>query len=345
MLIPSIDLQGGRVVQLVQGETLAVEAADPEPWLARFARFQRVQLIDLDAAKGEGDNAELVAMICARLPCRVGGGIRSIDRAEVVLEAALPAGEVTRWQEDHLRRSHGGDVPAAFERSVRVTLERRQFWAQFCDVPELSVDTASILRDWKAAREGIAALLVAKQASPLDAMTVPSEVQALVDAYERRRDGITDVNRLLREASGRIALVKEGAAGANVAALTDDIARLKATKARHSTETPPLCEDYLGERTAKEATERERDQKKSALAQHRATGFPRYQASINQYLQRFNAGFRLDSVAFADTRGGPTCYFNVLINNLPVPVGAGTSAPGDLSFRKTPKLTPRYRIT
>jgi len=91
MLIPSIDLQGGRIVQLVQGETLAIEATDPEPWIARFARFPRVQLIDLDAAKGQGDNAPLVSAICARLPCRVGGGIRSIERAHTVLAAGAHA--------------------------------------------------------------------------------------------------------------------------------------------------------------------------------------------------------------------------------------------------------------
>jgi phosphoribosylformimino-5-aminoimidazole carboxamide ribotide isomerase len=91
MLIPSIDLQGGRIVQLVQGEKLAIEAADPEPWIARFSRFPRVQLIDLDAAKGQGDNAAMVAEICGRLPCRVGGGIRSIERAQTVLEAGAHA--------------------------------------------------------------------------------------------------------------------------------------------------------------------------------------------------------------------------------------------------------------
>jgi phosphoribosylformimino-5-aminoimidazole carboxamide ribotide isomerase len=85
MLIPSIDLQNGRVVQLVQGETLAVEAPDPDPWIRKFARFPRVQLIDLDAAKGHGDNASIVASICTRLPCRVGGGIRSLERAQAVL--------------------------------------------------------------------------------------------------------------------------------------------------------------------------------------------------------------------------------------------------------------------
>ena len=85
MLIPSIDLQNGHVVQLVQGETLAIEAASPEPWIERFSRFPRVQLIDLDAARGRGDNSAMVADICGRLPCRVGGGIRSVERAAAVL--------------------------------------------------------------------------------------------------------------------------------------------------------------------------------------------------------------------------------------------------------------------
>jgi phosphoribosylformimino-5-aminoimidazole carboxamide ribotide isomerase len=91
MLIPSIDLQGGRIVQLVQGEKLAIQADDPEVWITRFSGFPRVQLIDLDAAKGHGDNAAMVAGICGRLPCRVGGGIRSIERAKAVLAAGAHA--------------------------------------------------------------------------------------------------------------------------------------------------------------------------------------------------------------------------------------------------------------
>ena len=67
MLIPSIDLQNGHVVQLVQGERLAIEAPDPEPWIKKFSSFPRVQLIDLDAARGRGDNAALVRSICSRL--------------------------------------------------------------------------------------------------------------------------------------------------------------------------------------------------------------------------------------------------------------------------------------
>ena len=85
MLIPSIDLQGGRIVQLVQGEKLAVESTDIDSWVRRFRPYPKVQVIDLDAAKGNGDNSTLVARICGQLPCRVGGGIRSVARARDVL--------------------------------------------------------------------------------------------------------------------------------------------------------------------------------------------------------------------------------------------------------------------
>ena len=76
MLIPSIDLQGGQIVQLVQGERLAVASDDVDGWVRKFERFPKIQLIDLDAAKNKGDNAAMVESICGRLPCRVGGGLR-----------------------------------------------------------------------------------------------------------------------------------------------------------------------------------------------------------------------------------------------------------------------------
>jgi phosphoribosylformimino-5-aminoimidazole carboxamide ribotide isomerase len=87
MLIPSIDLMGGRIVQLVQGEKLRLSFDDFEYWIEKFSRFPTVQLIDLDAAMRQGDNSLVVAQIARRLPCQVGGGIRSIERAQQVLDA------------------------------------------------------------------------------------------------------------------------------------------------------------------------------------------------------------------------------------------------------------------
>ena len=75
----------------MQGEKLAIRADDAEPWIQKFSTFPRVQLIDLDAAMGKGDNAAIVADICGRLPCRVGGGIRSVARARSVLGAGAHA--------------------------------------------------------------------------------------------------------------------------------------------------------------------------------------------------------------------------------------------------------------
>jgi phosphoribosylformimino-5-aminoimidazole carboxamide ribotide isomerase len=87
MLIPSIDLLGGRIVQLVQGEKLRLAFDDFEYWIEKFSKFPLVQLIDLDAAMRQGDNSALVAQIAKRLPCQAGGGIHSIDRARQVLDA------------------------------------------------------------------------------------------------------------------------------------------------------------------------------------------------------------------------------------------------------------------
>jgi len=87
MLIPSIDLKGGAVVQLVQGERLAIRDDDVQKWVRRFEKFPKVQVIDLDAAMGSGDNLTLVRQIAGELKCRVGGGIRTVARAQDVLGA------------------------------------------------------------------------------------------------------------------------------------------------------------------------------------------------------------------------------------------------------------------
>lgn len=85
MLIPSIDLMDGKIVQLVQGRKKALEFGDFEEWIARFATFPLVQLIDLDAAIGNGNNRDLLQKFTSRLPCQVGGGIRSVDDASEIL--------------------------------------------------------------------------------------------------------------------------------------------------------------------------------------------------------------------------------------------------------------------
>ena len=86
MLIPSIDLMGGKIVQLVQGRKKALEFDDFDEWVNRFSKYPLVQLIDLDAATGRGNNVALVRDFARRLPCQLGGGIRTLEAARAALE-------------------------------------------------------------------------------------------------------------------------------------------------------------------------------------------------------------------------------------------------------------------
>jgi phosphoribosylformimino-5-aminoimidazole carboxamide ribotide isomerase len=86
VIIPCIDLMGGKVVQLVQGRRMALEGGTPEEMLQKFAAFPEIQVIDLDAAIGSGSNDEIVAFLAARAAIRVGGGVRSPERARELVE-------------------------------------------------------------------------------------------------------------------------------------------------------------------------------------------------------------------------------------------------------------------
>ena len=159
-----------------------------------------------------------------------------------------------------VNRAHGGDVPAAFERAVRITGERRQFWSQFCDVPDVTFDTATIARDWRAAREAVVDALTAKQGSPLESLSLTNEAQTAISQFETHRVFIGALNQRLQETNSMIRVVKERAATANPTTLAADVTRLKAIKARHTPAIAALCVDYLTEKAAKASTEQLRDQ-------------------------------------------------------------------------------------
>jgi wobble nucleotide-excising tRNase len=234
-----------------------------------------------------------------------------------------------------INRFHGGEALAAFERAVRVCSERRQFWSRFCEVPEVSLDTAEIARAWRAAREAVMTVLQAKQSAPLEQMSLSAKDRAAITAFDAHRQSIAALNQQLHQTNEAIRIVKEHAASGNPTVLAADVARLKAVKARHTPEIATLCTEYLTEKAAKTETEQRREHTRADLDRYRQAVFPAYQTAINLYLQRFNAGFRLDSVTSVNTRAGSSCTYNIVINNTPIPVAGGSPAPGAPSFRNT----------
>lgn len=138
MLIPSIDLMGGRIVQLVQGATMKLAFDDFDYWIERFASYRIVQLIDLDAAMQQGSNAALIEQFTKRLTCQVGGGIRTAEHAKQLLEA----GAQRVIFGSALFRSEGVDRKAAESLAAEIGID--QFVA--------SIDTKAgriAIRGWK----------------------------------------------------------------------------------------------------------------------------------------------------------------------------------------------------
>jgi len=77
---------GGKVVQLVQGWEKVLELPNPLAVLERFAAYPQIQVIDLDGAFGRGDHSEIIRELCRRKPCRVGGGVRTVEKAVRVVQ-------------------------------------------------------------------------------------------------------------------------------------------------------------------------------------------------------------------------------------------------------------------
>lgn len=233
------------------------------------------------------------------------------------------------------QRRHSGEVSTGFERNVRVVVQRDQFWRQFTQIAELTLDTALIVRDWQAVHRQVAAVLAAKAQAPLEAFTLSADAVAAIELHQRNMNLVDTYNEHLREANEGIAVVKEGVGSANAGVLQANVTRLKAVRARHSAAIAPLCNDYSNAKLAKAATEQLRDTARAALDQYRTTAFPGYQAAINIYLTRFNTGFQVDRVTSTDTRGGPTCNYSLVINNSHVAVAGGAERAGEPSFKTT----------
>src|SRR4051812_39979162 len=85
MLIPSIDLMGGKVVQLSHGQSHELDLSEFEPWIKKFEKYPLVHITDVDGAMRQGSNGPLVSKLASRLTCQVGGGITSVEIARKVL--------------------------------------------------------------------------------------------------------------------------------------------------------------------------------------------------------------------------------------------------------------------
>ena len=238
---------------------------------------------------------------------------------------------------EDFERDHADVKQRDLKQAVGKAQQSAQFWARYCDVPPIDVNTEAALQEWSTARNTVAGLLKTKQAAPMDQLELGEQAVDVISVYDARRGEIAAINRTLLSFNETIKQVKEKAETADTVQLVIQLNKLKATKARYREDIAPLCEDYLEEHQAKACTEAERGEARNALEAYRADVFPQLEGEVNAYLDRFNAGFRVNSLVAANIGGGSgsTCTYNVVINNTPVAVRNNKNPPGEPSFRNT----------
>lgn len=227
---------------------------------------------------------------------------------------------------------HGPEAQAAFERTVRQIQEAHEFWKAFTDVPQVAIDAVAVVRQWKAARLEVEAALAQKKGTPLEQAQLSQSAKDAISAYEDTRKSVMETVAMIPEVNARIERVKESAAIADSANMERDLNHIRTTKTRYEPETAAKVDAYLEEKTRKTATEHRRDAARIALDDYRDRIFPEYQNSINDFLRRFNAGFRLGDVRSITTRGGASCNYSVIIDDQEVQLNRPAGQP---SFRTT----------
>ena len=240
----------------------------------------------------------------------------------------------------NVEAAHAGEAQLIFERTVTRVRDTAQFWSKYCDVPSINLDTESITQDWIAARETVTELLQSKQATPLERIELNQNALRALSTYEAQRSKISIVSEMLINTNEAIQQMKEVAKGADINSIKDELAKLEATKARHSNEIGPLCADYLQEKQAKACTETKRKEVTKALEDYRVNVFPALQGLVNSHLSRFNAGFSIDSLLPSNIGGGSgsTCTYNLIFNEIqdfPIAVRSATTTEGEHSFRNS----------
>ena len=227
-----------------------------------------------------------------------------------------------------LSETFGGDRLARFQRLIEQARERRTFWAHYIeDLPAFDVEAEVLATAWAEARDVLLEALEAKTKAPLDRLDLDAAAEAKLARYIEVAEQMLSLSTALLEKNEAVASAKEHATHGNLAAAEAQLAMLRATKRRYEPAVAAKCAAYCTAKTAKEAAEKAKEAARTSLDQHRANTFGKYQATINKFLDRFNADFRLEALEPSDRRGIPSSTYAIGVNKGRVPLSTRNVEP------------------
>lgn len=235
-----------------------------------------------------------------------------------------------------------GDSLAGFLHQIQDIQAKIRFWNQFCHVPELNLDLHTIQASWQNARDSLVDVLETKRSSPLERLELTDVILDAVTQYLQFVAHVTSLNQQFQDANNDILQVKRNTSQADLAALNTRLNELRITQTRFQADENRLCETYLRYKQEKVCLEELKIQARTNLDNYRAAAFPTFQAHINNYLGRFNAGFEIVNVQPSNAAGRPSSIYKIRINNTDVSL---TGVAGTPSFRNTLSSGDRNSLT
>ncbi|MFC1548139.1 AAA family ATPase [Candidatus Neomarinimicrobiota bacterium] len=229
----------------------------------------------------------------------------------------------------------GGDTLVSFQRQFGNTLNLLEFWGRFLEVPEVTIDLDEIRRIWQESRDMTLQLIDRKAAAPLEVIELDDDNHSTYTNYVEISQQVTRARDAMVSLNPQIRKLKEDIESGDAREVESQLQRLNANKRRFDDNVDKLCTDYLASKSKKESLETRKAQARQLLDDHRRRVISHYQEAINDYLEQFNADFKIVEVTATNPRGIPSSTYMIEINSRHVAVAGTDYTHGEHGFRNT----------
>lgn len=226
---------------------------------------------------------------------------------------------------------------SAIERVKNVFIQNNTkwlFWNEFTKLEPLNFDIDQFIATAEKVKCSLTEQLEEKAGAPLEPLSLTLQSKNALAQLAAELTKIETYNSEIASLNDGVAKIKESVSVTSTQTVQNELNRLEAALDRKDPKIARRCETYLAEVAAKKATEALRAKSRKQLDHHLEQIFPAFQASINVYLRRLNAGFRIDGVKSQNSRRGPSCVYNIVIDNCPnCPIAITRDTLGEPSFK------------
>lgn len=230
----------------------------------------------------------------------------------------------------------GANALISTQQHLSENLTLLEFWRQFDDVSLTSIDFDDLRTKYEKLRNCALHLAQKKQQSPLESVATDADFQTALDEVDSLQSSVDSYNASVDVANTIILEQKEARKRENdISDHEKVLEELKANKSRFEANGVQACEDYQNALVLKSSLEQQKEGAKDQLDQHCSQIIQTYQASINDYLDQFNAGFRITNSRHLYTGGTPSSHYQIEIEGHAIALGDMRTEAGTPCFKTT----------